>query len=70
MDTSLKTRFLVASGRSARDALEREKKHPKASYALSLFLLGGCGAYLGHPTTVFREISAWRTKTCLEFSIA
>ena len=45
MDTSLNTRFLVANGRSARDALEQEKKHPKASCALSLFLLGGCGAY-------------------------
>ena len=53
MDTSLNTRFLVASGRSARDALEQEKKNPKASCALSLFLLGGCGAYFGAPNDCF-----------------
>ena len=81
-------RFLVESGRSARDAREltwdqvlllfffasllllQKKKNPRASCALSLLLLGGCGAYLGAPTTVFCEISARKSKTCLEFSIA
>ena len=46
-------RFLVASGRSARDAREQEKKNPRVSCALSLFLLGGCGAYVGVPNDCF-----------------
>ena len=71
MDTFLNTRyfiilrsnrfrFLVESGRGARDAREQEKKNPRFSCAPSLFLLGGCGAYL--------EIFVRRDKTCLEFS--
>ena len=70
MDTSLNTRFLVASERSARDALEQEKKIPKLLVRLVSFYLGGAALISGHPTTVFFEISAWRTKSCLEFSIA
>ena len=41
MDTSLNTRFLVASGRSARDALEQEKKILKLLVRLVSFYLGG-----------------------------
>ena len=64
-------RFLVESGRSARDAREltwdqvllllffasllllQKKKNPRASCALSLLLLGDCGAYLGAPNHCF-----------------
>ena len=57
-------RFLVESERSARDTREltwdqllcffgKKKKNPRASCALSLFLLGGCGAYLGAPNHCF-----------------
>ena len=53
-------RFLVESGGEALETRESKKKNPRASCALSLFLLGGCGAYL--------EISVRRDKTCLEFS--